>query len=266
MMCPFWYIPPMALRGIIFDKDGTLLDYYSVWAPVFRNSIDMILDRVGRSGDEQLRREILRMLGIGDDGVHAKGLVFDASKKVMLAKMWMFSKRWGISFRKLLAAFKEGYHGGRAHLESSLAQAEPAGNPKKLLSRLKDAGYAVGMVTSDTRKSTDMCLDILEVSQYFDFISTFDDQYRNKPHPESLRAFCSRFSIEPSETAVVGDTVIDLIYGKRGKAGYNVAVMTGCGDHKRLSRHADVVYDTIDDLHNDIRVFPDSLEKSRQIS
>ncbi len=251
----FWYIPAMALRGIIFDKDGTLFDYYSVWAPVFRSGTELILQRLGRPDDEQLRKHILLMLGIGETGVHSGGLVFDSSSKVMIARIWLFSRRWGISFRKLLGAFKEGYHGGRELLQESLSGARPAGDLPGLFNRLKDGGYTIGLATSDTAESTGMCLKILGIEHYFDFISTYDDHYRKKPHPQSLRAFCDTFSLHPRETAVVGDSVIDMIYGKRARAGYNIAVLTGCGDKRRLSRHADAVYENIFSLHEDSRLF-----------
>ncbi len=247
----------MALKGIIFDKDGTLIDYYSVWAPVFRNSTDMILDRVGRSGDEELRRNILLLLGIDDHGVYPKGLVFDSSSTLMLVKMWIFAKKWNISFRKLFRAFKEGYNGSREMLKDSIINAKPTGDVKRLFSRLKDAGYKIGLATSDNLESTELCLKILDIRDYFDFISTYDDHYRKKPHPESFNAFCDAFSLRPSEVAVVGDAVVDLHYGRKAKSGYNVAVLTGSGDYRRLSRKADAVYADLDELHDDPQIFSD---------
>ncbi len=246
----------MALRGIIFDKDGTILDYYSVWAPVFRSSIDTVLEQVGRSGDQLLRRKLLHLLGIGDSGVFPKGLVFSSNSTLMLLRMWLFAKRWKISFRKLLKAFKEGFTGSRELLKTTLPEARPTGDVHKLFSRLKKCGYVLALVTGDTSESTSMCLEHLDIHSYFDFISTYDDQYRKKPSPQSLQAFCRKFSLDPSEVAVVGDALVDMKYGKRGKAGYRIAVLTGSGDYKRLARHAHVVYANLHELLEDSRLFP----------
>lgn len=247
----------MALRGIIFDKDGTLLDYFSVWGPIFRSSIDTVLVQVGRSGDQQLKEDLLRMLGIGETGVHPQGLVFYSNSRFMMLHMWLFAKRRRISFRKLVQAFREGFTGSRELLKETLPKAQPAGDLHQIFRMLKDRGYTIGMVTTDTSESTHLCLDILGIRSYFDFISTYDDGYKKKPSPESFNAFCRDFSLSPSEVAVVGDAVVDFKYGKRGKAGYLIAVLTGSGDHRNLSKHAHVVYENVDGLLSDPVLFPE---------
>ncbi len=246
----------MSLKGIIFDKDGTLFDYHSVWAPVFRVGIEDVLKSLGRSGDDQLRRALLQLLGIGDDEVYPEGLVFKSNSLRMLSDMWIFAKRWGISYRKLFSSFKRAYHGNREALKDSLPRAKPTGNLQLICSRLREEGYRIGLATSDHRESTDLCLDILGIREFFDFISTYDDHYRKKPHPESFQAFCRTFQLTSDQVAVVGDAVVDMRYGKRSRAGYTVALLTGSGDIKSLSRYAHAVYPDLDGLLTDPIIFP----------
>ena len=48
----------MAIRGILFDKDGTLIDLDATWLPVYRTAARLVADRAGEPGlAEQLLAE-----------------------------------------------------------------------------------------------------------------------------------------------------------------------------------------------------------------
>ncbi len=245
----------MSLRGIIFDKDGTLMDYYSVWAPVFKNSILTVLEQVGRPHDKQLEARLLNLLGIGETGVYSDGLVFKASSTSMLLALYWFAVKNRISFIKLYRSFSEGFHGSRYLLKEYMEISEPPCDLHLLFSKLKHAGYTIGLVTNDTQDGTNLTLDILGIKEYFDFISTYGDHLKNKPSTESFREFCRTHDLKPYEVAVVGDAPVDMKYGKRAGAGYLVGVLTGSGDSHRLSKLADVVYGSIGSLLEDTVVF-----------
>ncbi len=244
------------LRGIIFDKDGTLIDYYSVWGPVFRHNITSVLQQLGRSGDAELEQEMLKLLGITDSGVYPKGLVFGANSSLMLIRMWIFARKWKLSFRNLLQAFRQAFYGSRDMLAQSLTQANSTGDLHRLFRELKERDYKIGLVTGDTAESTKLCLEQLGIIEYFDFISTHDDQFKNKPDPQTLLLFCRQFLINPREVAVVGDSAVDFLYAKKGMAGYSAAVLTGSNDVKKLSRMAKAVYPDLNGLFDDPVIFP----------
>ncbi len=245
----------MSYKGIIFDKDGTLFDYYTIWSPVFKTTIKHIIASFDRSGDEELEREMLHMLGLGVDKVNPEGLIFQHRKFFMLLNIFIFSKKHRLSFKELVKAFENSYYEGKDHIKASLIAHTDEDVLVPLFEKLHNKGYRIGIATSDNLDSTMVCLEHFQLLPFIDMIYTNDDHFKRKPHPESFIAFCKEFSLLPEEVAVVGDATMDLQYAKRGKAGYRVGVLTGSKDEKKLSRLAHVIYPSVHELMDDPILF-----------
>ena len=246
----------MIFKGIIFDKDGTLFDYFSIWGPVITEFTDTILFDMERGDTQKIRTQFLNMIGVGADGMDAKGILFMSNKFLMLSRIFFFCLRYKLSFKKIVSRIKTGYFDSHYLIKDALIKSTPGNSLHNLFERFKKNGYKIGIVTSDTAQSTTVCLEHLGIEEYVDFISTFDDPLAKKPNPEALHAFCTKFSLKPEEVVVVGDAPVDMKFAKRGKAGYSIAVRTGSNDEKRLSRTADIIYRNLECLADDSRLFP----------
>lgn len=245
----------MSYKGIIFDKDGTLFDYYTIWAPVFKTTIKSIIESFDRAGDEDLEREMLHMLGLGLEKVNPDGLIFQHRKFFMLFNIYTFSRKHKLPFTPLVKAFENSYYEGKNHIKASLIAHTDENILIPLFEKLKEKGYRIGIATSDNKDSTMVCLEHFHLLPFIDVIYTNDDHFKRKPNPESFNAFCKEFSLLPEEVAVVGDATMDLTYAKRGKAGYRVGVLTGSKDVKKLSRLAHVIYPSVHELMEDPVLF-----------
>ena len=124
-----------------------------------------------------------------------------------------------------------------------------------LFRELKKAGYAIGIITNDNDSSTSIFLSLMGLEKMVDFVSSRDSHYHRKPHPQAFQAFCKQAGIESHEVAMVGDTITDMVFAKRSKAGYTVALLSGSNDRKRLKAISDVVYTDISALLYDKRIF-----------
>jgi phosphoglycolate phosphatase len=248
----------MNFKGIIFDKDGTLFDYFSVWGPVITEFTDKALIDLERDNKIEIRAKFLKMLGVGTDCMDANGLVFMSNKFIMLSRIFFFCLRHKLSFNKMVTSIKTGYFDSHHLIKDALVRINPGDSIHKLFAAFKNNGYKIGIVTSDNMQSTKICLEHLKIDEYVDFLSTFDDNLAKKPNPEALNAFCMKFSLNPEEVVVVGDAPVDMKFAKKGKAGYAIAVMTGSNDVKRLSRTADILYQNLECLNTDSRLFPES--------
>jgi phosphoglycolate phosphatase-like HAD superfamily hydrolase len=70
------------IRGILFDKDGTLLDFNSIWVPAANCMIDKILYKYSKFDNTIIRNKLLQSIGIEGEnisgqGILASGTVFD---------------------------------------------------------------------------------------------------------------------------------------------------------------------------------------------
>ncbi len=246
----------MSYKGIIFDKDGTLFDYYTIWAPVFKTTIKGILENFDRGEDADLERDMLHMLGLGLEGVNPRGLIFKHRKPFMLLYIYRFSRKHKLPFAPLVKAFENSYYDGKDYIKASLIAHTDENDLLPLFEKLQKHGYRIGIATSDNKESTLVCLEHFHLIQFIDMISTNDDHFKRKPSPESFVAFCKKFSLLPEEVVVVGDATMDLAYAKRGKAGYRVGVLTGSKDVKRLSKLAHILYPSVHELIHDPKLFP----------
>lgn len=81
----------------------------------------------------------------------------------------------------------------------------------ELLRELKERDYITGLVTSRTRGTTHEGLAKFGLEAYFDCVVTLEDVTRHKPDPEPLLVALGRLSAVPEKSAMVGDTIYDIL-------------------------------------------------------
>lgn len=111
---------------------------------------------------------------------------------------------------------------------------------KPYLSRLRQSGFALGVVTNDAIVPAMTHLRAAGVEGFFDFIAGFDSGHGAKPEPGPLLAFAEATALAPESIVMVGDSTHDLIAGRR--AGMRcVGVLTGLAGPDVLHPYADAV-------------------------
>jgi len=217
------------LRGILFDKDGTLFDFsktWEAWAASF-------LRRIGDDEEHSIR------LGAAV-GYDLKGQRF-ARDSIVIAGT---PQEVADALTRQLP--------GRSHAEIlNVINEEAAKAPqsevvplKPFINELKAKGYHVGVVTNDAEQPARAHLDTAGVTSLFDFIAGFDSGFGAKPDAGQLLAFAKSAQIDPASVLMVGDSTHDLIAAER--AGMRaVGVLTGLADEHTLAPLADTVLDHI---------------------
>ncbi len=246
------------LKGIVFDKDGTLFDYAQVWAEVLSEAITTAFAEMGKNKGKHKRAQqaMLRLMGIDDEGnTLSDGLVFTHKRRVIIKRYLMYCIRYRIPVIKTFRVYHQNIKNSEMLVAERLKSLDFS-MQQQLFAKLKERGYRIGIITSDTETSTQVFLSTMGLEHMVDFLSTRDSKYHKKPHPQAFEAFCSRFSLSPSEVAMVGDTETDMKMARKAKAGYTIAVLSGSNDKKLLRRFADVVYNDVSYLSDDTRLFP----------
>lgn len=244
------------LKGIIFDKDGTLFDYKQVWEGTLHELINASLNALNRGDDQQLHEELLLLLGISPTGTNPRGLLFSPSKIKIFFRFWWFSLKNHLNMYRLVKAYMAFMKTNGRETALKTIDSLDFSVQQNLFAKLKAHGYVIGLVTNDTSAAGHLYLQHMGLDSFVDFLRGRDDPGRTKPSPASFKEFCKEFSLTSQEVVMVGDSRADFLYAKRAKAGYSIAVLWGSNDKKRLNRMADKVCPTIDCLLNDTTLFP----------
>lgn len=227
-----------AIRGLLFDKDGTLIDFFATWGAAYRAVADEIAEAFG---DAALADRLLRA-----GGYDPASATLDPTSPLAcgtndeIASLWAGLTGVGEpgEMRRRVA---EGF--GRFGLEPV-----PVTDLPSLFTRLRARGYVLGVATNDHDAPTRASLTFLGVEALIDFVAGADSGFGGKPGPGMLHGFCEATGLAPREVAVIGDTVADLAMARAGTAGLAVGVLSGASRAETLAGLADHVIETIDHL------------------
>lgn len=225
-----------AIAGILFDKDGTLLDYDASWLPVNRE-----LAQIAAEGDAALADHLLSACGmdpvtghIVPDSLLAAGNTRQISEGLVAAGSKMDVTELTVRLDALFS-----------HAADFSA---PVTDLAALFRRLHERGYKLGVASSDNERSIRQTAHRFGFSDYLDFVAGYDSGFGTKPEPGMVLGFCRATGLLPFQVAVVGDNNHDLHMGQNAGAGLNVAVLTGTGSRESLGLASDYCLNDITEL------------------
>ena len=248
------------IKGIIFDKDGTLYDYVQVWAPVINNAVKTIFISLNIEHSEKATLQLYEIIGIDSNyNIYKDGIVFNHHKVVRA-----FIKLLGFCINHKVNPFSFYKMMQKLLLRPADMIKEQLNSidfkpVQELMDRLKENNIKIGIVTNDTTASSRVCFKMMGITDDIEFLRSKESNCKKKPNPEAIKQFCNTFNLKPEEVAVVGDATSDMDFGKNGNCGYLIGVMTGNKDKEGLIKHgANIIYDDIYQLNYDKKIFPQS--------
>ena len=221
------------IRGVVFDKDGTLFDFQATWGAWSR---EMILAE--SAGDEVLAGRLAEVLGFDlEEGRFRPDSVVIASTVETVAER-ILGVLPGLEKRALIE-----------RMNTRAAEAPQAEVPglRKSLERLSAMGIALGVATNDTEAPARAHLQAAGIEGMFGFIAGYDSGFGGKPEAGQLLAFAEQAGLAPERCAMVGDSLHDLSAARMaGMAA--IGVLTGVAGRDTLGPVADVVLDSVAEL------------------
>jgi len=221
----------LKIRGIIFDKDGTLFDIqrsWSEWANVFVTKFsekhDLEIKKLAEAINFDLAsckflKESIFVHGSVDEVVGAISRIFPEIKKTAI-------------------------HTGLFE-NSSDAKQVPLTDLHKLFSSLNTMTF--GLVTNDSENNAVNHLKQHNLTKYFDMIIGYDSGFGSKPESGQLEAFLRKTTLLPQEVLMIGDSIYDLVAAN--KIGMPcLGVLSGTADENDLSAHTPFLIESIDKL------------------
>ncbi len=221
------------IKGIIFDKDGTLTDFQSTWKVAAQRLLEAL------AGDTpDLQPDLGKAIGYdvetglfvpGSVGVTGpESAVLDALNQALP----------GVERQTI----EEVYFGISGEVEQV-----PAVELAPLFRRLSRAGFVLGIVTNDTERPAREQVAEFGINHYVRHISGSDSGHGAKPGPGQLLAFARATGLPVSDIVMVGDSHYDLEAARAANM-KAIGVLTGAAELADLALLSDAVLPDIGHL------------------
>lgn len=171
----------MAIRGILFDNDGTLVDTHDVILLSMRYTTRKLLGR--EFTDDQLMAKV----GIPLDAQMMDFAEGDEELRDELLRVYR--------------AHNHEHHDGMISLFPGVADG---------LRELSERGIALGVVTAKRHALAQHGLEVMGIWPYLGFLIGADDCPRAKPSPDPILMGAAQMGLAPEECIYLGDSPFDM--------------------------------------------------------
>jgi phosphoglycolate phosphatase len=227
----------MKFKAILFDKDGTLVDFNGTWLALYEK---LALEAANGDGTEAER---LLQIGGYDRASNSflAGSELAAGTTDTIARLWI-----GDGSAKRSAFWKARLD--RAFLEDGPAAAVPVPGLHATLAHLHGEGRQLAVVTNDLEAAARRTIENFGVSHLFSAFLGYDSVKNPKPAADPVHLACKLLDVAPDETVVIGDNLHDIEMARSAGAGAAIGVLTGTTSREAFGDGPDAVLPSIADL------------------
>ena len=217
-------------RAVIFDLDGTLVDT----APDLMRATNHVLNGMGRRA--LAMEEVRAFVGHGARALLTRGLAATGG----MPDAYDVEADY-----RLFVAF---YAANIAHGSA------PFPGLVRLLERLKDEGFGLGVCTNQLEGLSVQLLDALDLAKYFGSVVGPDTLGIAKPDPKPFYEAVNRLNLDSPRALMVGDSETDILTARNAGVpviavpfGYTPRPVSEFGPDRMIS-HFDEAYEAIEEL------------------
>ncbi len=215
----------VTLRGILFDKDGTLFDFYRTWGPATEAAA-----LLAAGGDAERANFVMERSGRDPaTGRYAPGSLIAAGSNRQIVECWAaLLGRADVEdlYRRISAFFLDHQDQGGV----------PVLDLGAFFLRLRIRGLRLGVATMDSEEGARRAMARHGGVEHLDFICGYDTGHGVKPGPGMVEAFAGLIGATEGAkaVAVVGDSPHDIHMARAAGAGSAIGVLTGVSPREAL--------------------------------
>ena len=233
----------MAIKGILFDKDGTLIAFNNFFGATY---LKMLQEHYGYSHADATA--LLVSTGyIPETGGCRGGSPMASETLSQIVRIWWptLPEEERQKRRQFIA---ENFDREANESATALLPLAP------LFAELTEAGYVLGVATNDIEASARTHMTQIGVLDHFTLLIGADSVMEPKPAGQMIKKFATVMGLHPHEIMMVGDNAHDINEARAGGAGVAIGVLSGNSVHEDLAPIADHVI-------ADISALPDLLKR-----
>ena len=204
------------IKGVLFDKDGTLLEFHSTQHSIYAALLVSLRDDYEVPGP--LLQRLSATLGHTQDRLTPDSLLQHATNQQIAQALFRASRDYAEEHRWRQPYDADDLLGLIEQL--SLGDDVPyvaLPHVPETLGYLRRKDYALGVATVDTLAATIAGLEKTGILHYFDYLGTGEDS-RPKPDTSLADGFCRQCGILPGELLIVGDGENDMVFARNAGA------------------------------------------------
>lgn len=229
-------------QAIIFDKDGTLIDFDAMWG----GWVVFLAEQLRQVSGLEVRSALCLAMGYDDE--NKKVLAHGKLAATPMSQLYELTVEVMHSLGQTMEDAKRTVEKGWC-IPDPVLLAKPFTDTRALFSQLHEKNIKIAIATTDDRAPTQAMIEAFDIEEYISSMVCADDGIKAKPFPDMVLTLCERMKVEPSKVMVIGDTTADLKMARSAGAGLVVGVLSGVSNARDLVSYADILIESVDELH-----------------
>ena len=215
-----------SIKGVIFDKDGTITDSHKYWSKIIKMRAALIMNRnkINRKYYPDLCKSM--GLNIQTNKLLPVGPIALKSREEVINNVLVFLKsvNYSLNFQSINNHFIEVNNDFSKISNDYIKPIKPCIN---LIHKLHQLKVKLSIVTSDTTQNAELVCEKLKISSCFDFIIGGDQKTKNKSSGEPAIHACRLMDLDTKDIICIGDALMDFEMSENAKLKGSILVASG---------------------------------------
>ncbi len=235
------------INGVLFDKDGTLIDSHVYWGRIIERRVKAIIKYY--SLQDILFSDLCLTMGysLAKKKLVPEGPIALVSREEVIEILNCYLASMGVnSSEEVISGIFVKEH--EAFMDEIFDYIKILPGVVEFLAHLKKHAVKTAVVTTDVIKNTHETLRYLKIDSFFDAVlgkeSFSEPKVTGIPAIEALRLL----GLKQEEAVCIGDAPMDLIMAKKGGLKAGIGVVTGQIEHHVLEQYSPYITSSMRDL------------------